>query len=80
MAGLFYWWMMATVVENLETRLANVAIELAAWEANQVSYSEQGRSVQWTQHYEALLRSIETIKKAIAMQDGPGIVRSYGVS
>jgi len=69
---------MATAAENIQTRIENAAIELAAWEATQVSYAEQGRSVQWTAHYQALCQSLETLMKAKAMLAGPGVAVRYG--
>lgn len=67
---------MPTNAENLATALTNLCIDIAAWEFEKPSYAAEGKSVQWTQHMEALLRQLEVLKRAQTILDGPFEIRS----
>lgn len=69
---------MATAANNLQTAIDNAALAIAEWDLQKVSYSDQGRSEQWTAHYQTL---VDALDKLIAMKskvNGPVMVRSYG--
>ncbi|AMV25432.1 hypothetical protein VT84_13605 [Gemmata sp. SH-PL17] len=57
---------MATVAENLQTAIANVASKLATESANpQPSYSLDGKSFSWNEYRESLVRQLEALQKAV---------------
>ena len=72
---------MATQAENLVTIRDQIdarIIELTA--SINPDQSNQGRSVQLAGLLNTLLSQREAVNKLIAQADGPGMVRSYGVS
>ncbi len=71
---------MATRAQNLDTALDNVAAQLALITANpKPTYTVDGESVSWTEHFTALLEQQENLEKARQRADGPFEVRQYGV-
>lgn len=69
---------MATRVQNLDEALDNAALELAEWDAQKVTYSDQGRSQDWNGRYSILLDALERLQKAKQLAGGPCMARSYG--
>ncbi len=60
---------MATPLENLKTRKANVALELAEFTANKPSYSIDGQSVQWESYRMSLIKELTDLNELINMLD-----------
>lgn len=58
-----------TVLENLKTRRNNLALELANLVANKPTYSIDGQSVQWDQHYMTMLEQMMKLNELINMMD-----------
>jgi hypothetical protein len=62
---------MPTILENLETALANAVTEMAELSAKKkASYSVDGQGVQWDSHIERLERQIEFLNKQIQIYGG----------
>jgi len=72
---------MATVLQNLQTALANVAANLAAITANpQPDYSIGGKSYSWAAYFNTLVSQQESLNRAIAVAGGPVEAATQGVS
>ncbi len=71
---------MATAQENLITAYNNVAQQLADISASpKPTYSIDGKSVSWTEHFNALIDKQMALLGAIQAADGAFEVRSEGV-
>jgi hypothetical protein len=61
-----------TVITNLQTAYQNISQQLAAITANpQPSYSENGRSVSWSEYFNSLIDKQKSLLEAIQMAGGP---------
>ena len=71
---------MATEVENIQTALTNIALQLANLTANyKPTTSIDGRQVSWTEHFSALVQAQESLRAQLIAAGGPFEVRSQGV-
>lgn len=69
--------MIATRAENLTTALNQIATQLAdLTAAPKPSYSVNGRSISWGEHFAALTARYEEIEKMLQRADGPFELRS----
>ena len=64
-----------TVVNNLTTKYAALAAELAALTSS-ASVSDQGRSIDFGAQSKSILDQMEAIRKQLAMMAGPAFVTS----
>ena len=72
---------MATRLENLETSLDNMALQLADITANpKPSYSINGQSVSWVEYQRFLLDGMAALRVQIQVEDGPVCHITQGVS
>lgn len=63
---------MASDLENLQTAYTNVCTKLADVTASpKPSYSVDGKSVSWGEHYKQLTTLRDDLKKAIVNEEGP---------
>lgn len=63
---------MATEAENIRTALDNVARQLAEMTVDpKPSYSENGRSVSWGEHFNNLMTAQEKLLLALRKAEGP---------
>ncbi len=63
---------MPTALDNLNTAYANVAQQIAAITANpQPSYSENGRSLSWSEYLALLIDKQKALLQAIQLAGGP---------
>lgn len=63
---------MATEAENLQTSLTNIAQQLADITANpKPTYSENGRSISWTEHFNSLMNAQKLIREQLQKAAGP---------
>lgn len=63
---------MATASENLATALDNIAQQLADMTANpKPSYSNNGRSVSWGEHFRNLLDAEKALREELQRAAGP---------
>lgn len=63
---------MPTPLDNLNAAYANVAQQIADVTANpQPSYSENGRSVSWSEYLSLLIDKQKALLQAIQMAGGP---------
>lgn len=70
-----------SVLSSLNTALSNVAANLAAITANpKPSYSVNGKSVSWTEYFNALIQQQEALNRAIAVAGGPVEAQTQAVS
>jgi hypothetical protein len=61
-----------TALDNLNTAYANVAQQIAAITANpQPSYSENGRSLSWSEYLALLIDKQKALLQAIQLAGGP---------
>ena len=62
----------AAALANLQAAYQNISQQLAAITANpQPSYSENGRSVSWTEYFNSLIDKQKSLLEAIQMAGGP---------
>lgn len=63
---------MATEAENIQTALNNIAAQLADMTANpKPSYSNNGRSVSWGEHFNNLLGAQKALREQLVAAQGP---------
>ena len=72
---------MPTAAQNVQTAIDNVAAQLVEITANpKPTYSIDGQSVSWTEHYRALLQTFKDLVALQQMIGGPFEVRSIGTT
>lgn len=70
---------MATAAANLATARNNIAQQLADMTADpKPSYSVDGKSVSWGEHFSNLTNLLRTIEENIQVVGGPFEIRSWG--
>ncbi len=70
---------MASYADNLTTAKNNIAAQLAAMTLNpKPSYSIDGESVSWGEHFTNLTNQLLVIEQRLQMADGGFEVRSIG--
>ncbi len=70
---------MATVAENLDTAIANVAIVLASITASpKPTYTVGDKNVSWTEYLTALTNQLHVLRVARQEADGAFVVTSRG--
>jgi len=72
---------MATAAENFLTTYNNVAARLAEITASpKPSYTENGRTFNWTEYQRFLVDQMTTLKELLVSAEGPYELESRGVT
>jgi hypothetical protein len=71
---------MATPAQNLDTAIANVALQIVNVTANpKPSYNVDGEQVQWTEYLEMLQSQLNALMKSRQDLDGAWLISTRGV-